>query len=270
MYSPKIVVLFLIFLAGLYFYVEYGAKPKKLEGLTTINGELRCPNILIQKDAKYFLYNSNLDEVPGVNPIMFNNLEEYTKFLEWQRSAGIRCPVLYVQNTYDAQGNRVYKMRPSVSEPQGGLPSTTTTTESGTNLGSNSGLGPSMSTSAANNNPSINYNPLQNSGTSMGTSAVESNDTLLVDANRNNMPYNTNSVAGFDQSTYYNGKTTPLDSIGSNANLLYTNGEGSEDDVSIVGKSANAMDPNWGGQKFTQTLVDTGFYKDNEVNILVP
>ena len=28
----------------------------------------------------------------------FNNLEEYTEFLEWQRGAGIRCPVLYVQN----------------------------------------------------------------------------------------------------------------------------------------------------------------------------
>ena len=258
MYSPKIVILFLIFLAGLYFYVEYGSNPKKIEGMSTINGELRCPNILIQKGAKYYLYNSNIDEAPGVNPIMFNNLAEYTKFLEWQRSAGIRCPVLYVQNTYDAQGNRVYKIRPSVSEPQGGLPSTTTTSETNTETG----------TSLTNTNNSL-INPLQNSGTSMGTSNDNSN-ILLVDANRNNTPYNTNSVAGFDQSSYYVGTTTPLDNIGSNANLLYTNGKGSEDDVSIVGKSANAMDVNWGGQDFTQTLVDTGFYKDNEVNILIP
>lgn len=271
MYSPKIVVLILIFLAGLYFYIEYGSSK---EGLTTLNGELRCPNILIQKDAKYFLYNSNLDEVPGVNPIMFNNLAEYTKFLDWQRSAGIRCPVLYVQNTYDAQGNRVYKMRPSVTEPQGGLSSTTTTnidSAISSSLPNNYSLpiNSSTNTSFANNNPSINYNPLINSGTSMGTSDSSIN-TLLVDANRNNMPYNTNSVAGFDQSSYYVGTTTPLDNIGSNANLLYKNGKGSEDDISIVGKSANPMDPNWGGQKFTQTLVDTGFYKDNEVNILVP
>jgi hypothetical protein len=187
---------------------------------------------------------------------MFNNLAEYTKFLEWQRSAGIRCPVLYVQNTYDAQGNRVYKMRPSVSEPQGGLPSTITT-ETGT-----------MYNPLQNENSLIN--PLQNSGTTMGTMPSSDNNTLLVDANRNNMPYNTNSVAGFDQSSYYNGTTTPLDNIVSNVNLLYKNGEGIEDDVNIVGKSANPMDPNWGGQNFTQTLVDTGFYKDNEVNILVP
>ena len=117
-----------IFLAGLYFYTQYSQTDKShmLEGLTTMNGELRCPNILIQKGAKFYLYNSEITEVPGVNPIMFNNLEEYTEFLEWQRGAGIRCPVLYVQNTYDAQGNRVYKVRPSVTELEGGLPPTTT------------------------------------------------------------------------------------------------------------------------------------------------
>ena len=95
------------------------------EGLTTMNGDNRCPNILIQKGPKYYLYNSNVAQVPGVNPIEFNNLEEYTEFLDWQRAAGIRCPVLYVQNTYDIQGNRVYKVRPSATEPQGGLPPTT-------------------------------------------------------------------------------------------------------------------------------------------------
>jgi len=114
-----------LFLGGLYFYIRYTNNPKLLEGLTTMNGEMRCPNLLIQKGTKYYLYNSNLAQVPGVNPVEFNDLEEYTEFLEWQRGAGIRCPVLYVQNTYDAQGNRVYKVRPSVTELEGGLPPTT-------------------------------------------------------------------------------------------------------------------------------------------------
>ena len=124
--SLNISVIIVIFLAGLYFYTQYSQTDKSymLEGLTTMNGELRCPNILIQKGAKFYLYNSEIAEVPGVNPIMFNNLEEYTEFLEWQRGAGIRCPVLYVQNSYDVQGNRVLKVRPSVSELQGGLPPT--------------------------------------------------------------------------------------------------------------------------------------------------
>ena len=209
----KIIFMIILFLAGLYFYAKYANNPKKLECLTNMsNGGLRCPNILIQKGAKYYLYNSEIAEVPGVNPIMFNNLEEYTEFLEWQRSAGIRCPVLYLQNTYDAQGNRVYKIRPSVSELQAGLPLTTPV-------------------------PS----PLK--------------FTKLVDATRGDDPYNYNSYPGFDQSSYYVGAITPLDAIKhSEANMLY---------------SDNAMDPNWGGADYTQTLVENGYYKSNEVDIKI-
>jgi hypothetical protein len=207
------VFVFIVLLAGLYFYIRYSANPKMLEGMTTANGELRCPNLLIQKGAKYYLYNSNIVQVPGVNPIEFNNLEEYNEFLEWQRGAGIRCPVLYVQNTYDAQGNRVYKVRPGVTEMEGGLPPTTTV-------------------------------PLP----------LKFNE--LVDATRNDAPYNQNGYPAFDQSSYYVGSLTPLDQIkNSNYNMLY---------------SDNAMDPNWGGAKYTQALVDNGYYKDNEVNIFIP
>jgi len=208
-----ILLILVLFLGGLYFYATYFGKSKLLEGLTTINGELRCPNILIQKGAKFYLYNSNIAQVPGVNPIEFNNLEEYTEFLEWQRGAGIRCPVLYVQNTYDAQGNRVYKIRPSVTELQGGLPPTTTVPL-----------------------------PLK--------------FTPLVDATQNDQPYNKNGYPAFDQSSYYVGAITPLDMIkNSDANMLY---------------SDNAMDPNWGGAGYTQALVDSGYYKGNEVSINVP
>ena len=120
------ILIITVFLGSLYFYLNYDVSKLYIrEGLTTMNGDNRCPNILIQKGPKYYLYNSNVAQVPGVNPIEFNNLEEYTEFLDWQRAAGIRCPVLYVQNTYDIQGNRVYKVRPSATEPQGGLPPTT-------------------------------------------------------------------------------------------------------------------------------------------------
>ena len=37
----------------------------------------RCPNILIQKGTELYLHNSRLANVPGVNPLKFNNLEEY-------------------------------------------------------------------------------------------------------------------------------------------------------------------------------------------------
>ena len=81
----------------------------------------RCPNILIQKGQEFYLYNSRMAKVPGVNPLRFNSLEDYTEFINWQRSQGIRCPVLYLQRSYDTQGNETYAIRPSPTDPQGGL-----------------------------------------------------------------------------------------------------------------------------------------------------
>lgn len=114
--SSLMLVIIVVFLAGIYFC------SKPCEGFTGQVDTNRCPNILIQKDSKLYLYNSKIAKVPGVNPVEFNNLEEYTEFLDWQRSQGVRCPVLYLQRTYDAQGNPVYKVRPSPNDLQGGLP----------------------------------------------------------------------------------------------------------------------------------------------------
>jgi hypothetical protein len=81
--------------------------------------------------------------------------------------------------------------------------------------------------------------------------AMAPNPTLLVDATRNDPPYNKNSYPAFDQTSYYVGTTTPLDAIKAQEEyMLY---------------SPNPMDTNWGGADFTQNLVDKGFYKDNEV-----
>jgi len=120
----QFIFLLVIFLGGIYFYAKY-TNPTILE--TLVNNTKRCPNLLIQLGCKFYLYNSNLEKVPGVNPIEFNNLEDYTDFLKWQNSVGIKCPVLYVQNTYDVQGNRVYKVRPSVLDLKCGLPPSTNT-----------------------------------------------------------------------------------------------------------------------------------------------
>ena len=100
-----------IFLGGIYFYSKHST-------LTPT----RCPNILIQYGAKYYLLNSKIARVPGVNPLAFNTLEEYNDFLKWQHTVGIKCPVLYVQKTYDAQGKRVFKIRPNTNDIKGGLP----------------------------------------------------------------------------------------------------------------------------------------------------
>lgn len=216
-----VILLIVLFLSGLYFYTI------QRDGMTNMS-EPRCPNILIQKGINYYLYNSKIAKVPGVNPIEFANLEDYVEFIDWQRSQGIRCPVLYLQYSYDAQGNPVYKVRPSVTDLQGGLP-------------------PAGSLAATTTN--LEAQP-------QAESYLHPNPTLLVDATRDDKPYNINSMPAYDESSYYVGTTTPLDAMNqAQENLLH---------------SANPMNDNWGGADYTQQLVDSGYYKGNEVNIYVP
>jgi hypothetical protein len=217
----------LVFLIGLYFY----AKSIDNEGFDN-NRTPRCPNLLIQKGSKFYLYNSKLVKVPGVNPIEFENLEDYTQFLDWQRSQNIRCPVLYLQETYDAQGKRVYKSRPSVTEPQAGLPPSASAP-----LGIASQVPPF----------------LESEMEPISTSPAYPNPTLLVDATRNDPPYNHNSYPAHDQTNYYIGRTTPLDMMNVKQESLPV--------------SPDPMDPNWGGAEYTQKLVDNGYYRDNEVKL---
>ena len=222
-----------VFLIGLYFYSKADSKYK--EGLTN-NSTLtpRCPNLLIQKGTRFFLYNSKLAQVTGVNPIEFDNLEDYTEFLDWQRSQNVRCPVLYLQESYDTQGNRVYKVRPSVSEPQAGLPPSSLPP-----IGIASQTQPLMETALE----------------PVGDQAYP-NPTLLVDATRNDPPYNTNSYPAYDQTSYYIGTTTPLDQMNYAQEAKQV--------------SPDPMDPNWGGSEYTQSLIDKGYYKENNVSIYIP
>jgi hypothetical protein len=227
-------LLILVFLIGLYFYAKNG-DTKYSEGFTVDTPRKpKCPDMLIQKGSRFYLYNSKLTQVPGVNPIEFENLEDYTEFLDWQKSQNIKCPVLYLQETYDAQGNRVYKSRPSVSEPQAGLP-------------------PSA-------NPPVGIAsqvpPLMESSLEPVGDEAYPNPTLLVDATRNDPPYNSQSYPSHDPSNYYIGTTTPLDMM----NVK-------QEKAPI---SPDPMDPNWGGSAYTQSLVDKGYYKENEVSLYTP
>lgn len=113
----KLIVIILAFLLGLYFTVNI----KQCEGYEGMD-TYRCPDILIQKGTKFYLYNSKLATIPGVNPISFDKLSDYTEFTEWQRSQNITCPILYLQESYDVQGETVYKARDSPTNLQGGVP----------------------------------------------------------------------------------------------------------------------------------------------------
>lgn len=210
-------MIILLFLLGIYYIISY----RTYESFDTMKTKTRCPNILLQKGSVYYLYNSKVAKVPGVNPIRFNNLEEYTEFIDWQRGQGIRCPIMFLQETFDAQGNPVYNARPSPTELSGGL------------------------------------QPLLLPLEEREKVIKQALETKLFDAGHNDYPFNKNSYPSFDAENQYIGVETPLDK------MFHDNtGEGK-----LI--SPNPMDTNWGGQKYTQYLVDTGYYSGDEVSIQV-
>ena len=119
----KIILTTALFIIVTYFVLNYTSADFK-EAFTASNAskDTNCPNILIQKGSQLYLYNSKKHTVPGVNPVTFNNLEEYSEFLEWQKASGLVCPVLFLQHTEDTQGDSTYKIRPGPTDLQGGLP----------------------------------------------------------------------------------------------------------------------------------------------------
>ena len=169
-------LIFIFFMLGLYYYVNSYKFYENMENKPK-STNTRCPNMLIEKDGDYYLYNSKLAIVPGVNPIRFNSLEDYSEFVDWQNSNNISCPILYLQYSTDAQNNELIQVKPSIFENQGGL-------------------------------PSINRDPLNKDSKEF----IESNK--ILDATRdNNKKYNTNMLAGIDTQNQDIGLETPLDKM---------------------------------------------------------
>ena len=208
----RLVAVALVVLLGLYFVTHPQAAR---EGYCTNDRDppYRCPNLLIQNGKELELWNTRLASVPGVNPIHFDNLDQYVEFTRWQRSQGIRCPILYLQHSYDAQGNPVYKARPSPTDLRGGAPDLM---------------------------PRSGPVPVDR----------EAPKSKLIDAARDDPPYNQKSYPGFDPQDQYIGLNTPLDQM--------FHGEPNA-------PSPNAMDTTWAGQRYSQALVDAGYYKGDTV-----
>ena len=124
--NPKLIIISFIFILGLFYYVMFESKIEKMDNIESKEEEnikkkldiddpnYRCPNMLIEKDGEYLLYNSNLATVPGVNPILFKKLEDYIDFIKWQNSQDINCPVLYLQYTTDTQNNDLIQVKKSI------------------------------------------------------------------------------------------------------------------------------------------------------------
>jgi hypothetical protein len=219
-FSTKIFFWFTLFLFVLGFFLCLNPKNNKeyfsdmmsgsearteTESVTNEHSQTtNCPNILIKSGGQLFLQNTNLPKSDS-NPKVFSNLDEYIGYTKAQREQGIRCPVLFLQEENNTQGENVYRMRPSPFSLEAGIPPVTT-----------------------------NQCPEQ-----------------VMDATRDNPPYNQNNYPSFDPYGLDVGKYTVLDQI--------------HDSTKRAIWSDNPMDPNWGGVIHSQQMVDSGKYDDNIV-----
>ena len=258
----KLIVIVLIFLLGLYFI----SRSNKIESFTGTDdssddvgvdacGNMtnskkskmtdNCPDVLIQKGSSLFLYNSKRANVSGVNPIRFENLEEYVEFTEWQRSQGILCPVLFLQHAYNAQGEPVYKARPSPTNLQGGLQDYHVDQNSLPN-----GMVNSATIANIMNNPNVmpppNAVPIQGYGNASAASFSYTPPPPQTNPDCGSIVVNDNSN--------YPAFNTYADIVGPKTSL----------EKSFKGLSPNPMDSNWGGMDFTEKLIQSGYYKDYE------
>lgn len=84
-----------------------------------------CPNLLIKKGNQLLLYNKNAPEKFGINPRIFNDMDEYIYYVKEERlKTGKECPILYLQQESNMQGEDVYRIRAGPFDMDGGVPTT--------------------------------------------------------------------------------------------------------------------------------------------------
>lgn len=81
-----------------------------------------CPDLLIESRGTFYLYNSKMSNIPGINPLVFNTLDDYIEFTKWQEKHDVKCPMIYMKEMCGAQGKYVYKSFHSPTDLSEGSP----------------------------------------------------------------------------------------------------------------------------------------------------
>ena len=217
-----------------------------------------CPTLLIKRGNQLMLFNKNMPEISGENPVFFNSLDQYVKYIKMQRELyGQTCPVLFLQEETNAQGDNVYRMRKTHDGAENIDPLLLGSMENYFKDAVN--VAPKFQPPRG---PDAFNKPTSNQSVSLALHGTPIQDISkqthpievpYVDANRSNPEYN-QGFYGFDPSNQYVGQYTVLDQI-----------HHSTQTQNKDGLSDNAMDPNWGGTVFTQQKVEEGKYEGHAV-----
>ena len=216
-----------------------------------------CPTLLIKRGNKVMLFNKNMPEVVGENPIFFDNLEQYILYSKKQKELyNQNCPVLFLQEEVNAQGEEIYKLRQTENTNVDPLMLSSVEDYFKNHNNVMPKFKPPSGPTAFNGPPPNSSISLSNFGASiddMKEMEMQKQQPLVSyeDANRDNPPYN-QGFYGFDPTNQYVGKYTVLDEI--HNSTKYNNKDG---------LSSNPMDPNWGGAVFTAEKVVDGEFGGN-------
>jgi len=96
----------ILFIMGILFIIN-----DEVNKETFVSGQ--CPTTMIKNGENIMVYNPKMAKIPGVNPIILNNLEEYKEYIQWQKHNKLNCPILYLEKVFDTQGQENYEIKPS-------------------------------------------------------------------------------------------------------------------------------------------------------------
>jgi len=103
-----IIIALLIFIMGIVFITN---DELKAYNEPFVSGQ--CPTTMIKNGEQIMVYNPKMAKIPGVNPIILDNLEDYKEYVRWQKKNRLDCPILYLEKVFDTQGQELYEIKPS-------------------------------------------------------------------------------------------------------------------------------------------------------------
>lgn len=103
-----LVLVFLFFIMGMVFITN---DTLKAYNEPFVSGQ--CPTTMIKNGEHIMVYNPRMAKIPGVNPIILNDLEDYKEYVRWQKKNRLNCPILHLEKVFDTQGQEMYEIKPS-------------------------------------------------------------------------------------------------------------------------------------------------------------
>jgi len=236
-------------------------------------GPSNCPNVLVNKGDIIFLYNTTLPENQLVQT--FRNMDEYQTYVAQQQAAGINCPLLYLRQEVNTQGQEVYRVYTEATmgptsgatkrPPTPGIPTPEPAPTSSPSSVVDTGAEwrqqgrPPMPPPFLESVPvwDLHHQPPLYVEGGLPALPMETRPDGVEeakDANKDTDPrFNQTGLHSYDPYGLYVGRFTDVDVLHKKTADTST------------GLSANAADPNWGGVIYTQQMVRDQQYTGSEV-----